>query len=167
HPVGDPELAGLLLRERARPVARAERAPGRRGVGAGEVVALPAAAVIEDARAAVAVADGGQARGHLADRRVPVALLEGAVRLAAERREQPVAPVLVEVELVRLLAGVAARRGVALVAAQADEAAPVELHLEAAVALAQDAGGRLPAHANEGGQSGLFMQLFSAGMRRR
>ena len=54
HAVAHPELAGLLLRERARAVARAERAPRRRRVRAGQVVPLAAAAVIEDRVAAVA-----------------------------------------------------------------------------------------------------------------
>ena len=53
----DPCLAGLLLRQRIRPVARADRLEERAAVGAAEVVALPAAAVVEDLVAAVGVAD--------------------------------------------------------------------------------------------------------------
>src|SRR5690606_38120364 len=106
-----------------------------------------AAAVIEDGLAAVRVAHPGQARRHLADGGVPVDGLEAAVGAAAERRGHPVAAALVVVEAVRLLAGVALRRGMALVAAQPDQAAAVgaaELDLQSAVALAQDAGGWLP-----------------------
>src|SRR5512143_2767380 len=54
---------------------------------------------------------------------------------------------LVVVEPVRLLAGVALRGRVALVAPQPDQVAPAlaaQLDLEAAVALAEDAGGGLP-----------------------
>ena len=49
----DPALAGLLLGQRARAVARAERLQEGAAVGAAEVVALPAAAVVEDRLAAV------------------------------------------------------------------------------------------------------------------
>ena len=56
EPSVDPGLAGLLLRQRARAVARAERAQERAAVAAAEVVALAAAAVVEDRLAAVLVA---------------------------------------------------------------------------------------------------------------
>jgi hypothetical protein len=65
-----------------------------------------------------------------------------------QRLGEPVAAVLVVIEPVRLLARVAARRRMALVAAHPHQVAGVELDLEAAVALAQDAGRSLPvAHA--------------------
>ena len=80
HPVVDPELARLLLRERARLVARAEHGARGAPVRARQVIALPAAAVIEDRLAAVRVAHRGEARGHLADRGVPVDLLEACRR---------------------------------------------------------------------------------------
>ena len=114
-----PELAGLLLRQRARAERRAERGPGGGGVRAAEVVPLPAAAVVEDRRAAVGVAHVGEAGGDLADRGVPVDLLEGAVGPAAQRRGEAVRTVLVVVEAQRLLARVAVRRGMGLVAADA------------------------------------------------
>ena len=53
----DPRLAGLLLRQRIRPVPRADGLEERAAVGAAEVVALAAAAVVEDLVAAVGVAD--------------------------------------------------------------------------------------------------------------
>ena len=59
-------------------------------VGAAEVVALPAAAVVEDRLAAVLVAHRARPRGDLGDRRVPVDLLERAVGAPAQRRRQPV-----------------------------------------------------------------------------
>src|SRR5947209_5863635 len=91
----DPELARLLLRECVRGVHRPEGRPRRPRVCPAEVVPLPAAAVVEDRLAAVRVADAGEAGGDLADRGLPVDLLEAAVRAAAERRGEPVAPVLV------------------------------------------------------------------------
>src|SRR6185436_15140332 len=145
HPIGDPELAGLLLRERARPVARAERAPGCGRVRAGQVVALAAAAVIEDRVAAMAIAHRREPRGDLADRGVPVDRLERAVGAPPQRLGDAVAAVLVVVEAMRLLACIAARRGMALVAADPDQVVALELDLEAAVALAEDARRALPA----------------------
>src|SRR5512138_135964 len=67
--------------------------------------------------------------------------------------------VLVVIEPVRLLARVAARRRMALVTAQAHEVAVLDLDLEPAVALAQDARRRFP-HADEHRQSGLVMQPY-------
>src|ERR687887_595573 len=53
----DPALAGLLLGQRARAIAGAERAQEGAAVAAAEVVALAAAAVVEDRLAAVRVAE--------------------------------------------------------------------------------------------------------------
>ena len=88
HLAVDPELAGLLLRQRVGAVAAAERTQGGAAVAATEMVALPAAAVIEDRLAAVGVAHRREALGDLADRGVPVDLLERAVGAATQRREQ-------------------------------------------------------------------------------
>ena len=140
----DPTLAGLLLGQGARAVAGAERAQEGAAVGAAEVVALAAAAVVEDRLAPVLVADALEARGDLCDRGVPVDLFVAAVRPAPHRRREAVGAVLVMVETHRLVAGVALGSGVRLVAADLVELAPVELHLDAAVALAEDAGGLLP-----------------------
>ncbi len=52
----DPVLTGLLLCQRVRAVVRAERLEERAAVRAAEVVALAAAAVVEDLVAAVGVA---------------------------------------------------------------------------------------------------------------
>ena len=79
----DPELAGLLLRQRVRHVADAERGARRRRIRAAEVVGLPAAAVVEDRLAAVLVADRAQPlRRSRAIGGVPVDRLERAVRPA-------------------------------------------------------------------------------------
>ena len=147
HLLGDPELAGLLLRERTRAVDRAERRARAARVGAGQMVPLPAATVVEDRLAAVRVAHRGEALRDLADRGVPVDLLEAAVGAAAQRHGQPVRAVLVVIEPRRLLARIAARGRVGVVAAYAHQTPAVfaaELHLDPAVALAQDAGGRFP-----------------------
>ena len=107
----DPELAGLLLRERARADSTdPSSARVARAVRAGQVVALSAAAVVEDRLAAVRVADRREARGDLADRGVPVDLLEAAVGATAQRLRQAVRAVLVVVEARGLLARVAAAR---------------------------------------------------------
>src|SRR5690349_12083895 len=98
----DPELAGLLLRERIRRVDRSEGCAGRARVRTAEVIPLPSAAVIEDGVAAVGVAHARHPLGDLADRRVPVDLLERAVGTAAQRRGQPPLRVLVVVEALRL-----------------------------------------------------------------
>src|SRR5262249_36767207 len=132
-----------------------------------EMVPLPAAAVVEDRLPAVGIADGREAFRDLADRRVPVDLLEAAVAAPAKRFREPVWTVLVVVEPERLLAGVPLRGRMRVVAAHAHQAPPVraaELHLDAAVALAQDAGGRLPVGDAGGGLvSGLFGGLFAHG----
>ena len=85
-----------------------------------------------------------EALGDLGDRGVPVDLLVAAVGASAHRGGQPAAVVLVVIEPQRLVAGVALRRRMLLVAADLGERAALELHDDAAVALAQDAGGRLP-----------------------
>jgi hypothetical protein len=113
-------------------------------VPAAEVIPLSAAAEVEDRFAAVHVADRRQASGHLADGGVPVDLLEGAVGAAAQRHGQPIRAVLVVIEPQRLVAGIARGDRMGPVAADAREAPAVELHLDAAVALAQDARGALP-----------------------
>ncbi len=149
----DPELAGLLLGEGVRPEARAERGPGARRVGAAQVVPLPATSVVEDRLPAVGVADLGEAGRHLGDGGVPVDLLEGAVGAPAQRAGQAVAAVLVVVEPQRLLARVALGGRVGLVAPDAGERPSVvaaEAHLDAAVALAQDAGGLVPGVVDHG-----------------
>jgi hypothetical protein len=125
------------------------------------VVPLPAAAEIEDAVAAVGVAQRREPACDLADGGVPVDDLEAAVGAPAQGvghtftlRQHPgparqwcSAGVLVVVEAERLLTGVALRRRVALVATDALEPPAVlqgpQTDLDAAVALAGDAG-RLP-----------------------
>ena len=157
----DPELAGLLLGQGVRAVpAGAEGGERGAGVGPAEVVPLPATAEVEDGVAAVGVAHGAEPGRHLADGGVPVDLLERAVGPAPQRAGQALARaghagrrhcaaagVLVVVEPQGLLARVALRHRVRLVAADALEPAAVvaaEPHLDAAVALAEDAGGRVP-----------------------
>ena len=74
--------------ERCERRARAQRA----AVGAAEVVALAAAAVIEDPFAAVLVAHAVEAGGDLAIAVSQSICLEAAVRAPAQRRGQPVGP---------------------------------------------------------------------------
>jgi len=109
-----------------------------------EVVALPTAAVEEDLVAAVLGPDGRQPLGDLGDRGVPVDLLIGPVGTPSQRARQPDRPRLVVVEPQRLLAGVALGARMRLVAADLGQSPPFDLHLDPAVALAQDAGALLP-----------------------
>src|SRR5262249_36784270 len=141
------------------------RGAGRTRVRPRQMIALTAAAVVEDGLAAPGVADAREARGHLTDRGVPIDRLEGTVVAPAEGGGQAMPAVLVGgraprvsrgVAPRRLLAGVALRGGVRLVAADARQPAPVELHLDAAVDAAQDAGGLVPVgHGTPGARSGF------------
>src|ERR1700674_1182507 len=97
------------------------------------MISLPAAAVIENARAAPGFAHAEKAGGDLANRGVPVDLLKRAVGPAPHRRGQPIAPVLVVVQTLRLLAGVAARRDVGAVTADPRDQAPLDLDFDSAV----------------------------------
>ena len=119
-----PGLARLLLRQRVGAVAHAERLERAIGIGGAQVVALAAAAVVQDAFAAVLCLDGLQLRGDLAHGGVPVDALVAAVRATAQRRVQPVGAVLVVVHALRLLADVTLRDRVRLVAADAHDATP-------------------------------------------
>ena len=103
------------------------------------MVALAAASVVEDRLAAVLVANRPQALGDLGDRRVPVDLLERAVRAPAQRRRQAVAGVLVVVEALGLLTGIAVRARACLVAPDRRQVPVLDLHLDAAVEAAEDA----------------------------
>src|SRR5262249_34523018 len=113
-----------------------------------QVIALTAAAVIEDRLAAEPVADGAESRGDLGDRGVPVDGFKCPVGSAAERVQDALAAtVLVVVEAGGLLARVAPGGRVGLVPADLLEPAPVgaaQSDEDPAVALAQDASGRLP-----------------------
>ena len=131
-----------LLRYTPNPVRRsAMHAPQ-------QVVALPAAAVVQDLVAAVLVAHRAEARGDLADRGVPVDLLVRAVITTAQRVEHTLTTtVLVVVEAQRLLAGVPLGRRVGRLHVRIRlEGVPIgsEPDLDATVALAQDAGGLVP-----------------------
>ena len=146
----DPELTRLLLGERVRAVdaARARRGSLRRTRRRGGSPVPHRRSRRSTSRRAPRLIATGTCR-DLRDRRVPVDLLEGPVLTATERRGQPAVLVLVVVEAQRLLARVALRSGMRLVAADPLEATPVEPHLDPAVDAAQDAGGLVPlvAHA--------------------
>src|SRR5262245_19939742 len=163
HQAIDPRFAGFLLRDRARPELRAERAQRRRAVEAAEVVSLPAAAVVQDRLAAVRVPHGREPPGDLGHRGVPVDLLERAVRATAQRMEHALAPtVLIVIEAKGLLTGIALRAGMRLVAPDLLKTATVltaELDQDAAVALAEDARRRFPVGSALGGDLGRHRLL--------
>ena len=140
----DPRLAGLLLGQRVGTVARADRLEERSAVGAAEVVSLSAAAVVEDLVSAVRLADPLKPVGDLRNRGVPVDFLIGAVIAAAQRCGQPARIGLVVVQLQGFVAGVPARGGVVLVAADLGQLPVLGLHDDPAVALAEDAGRGFP-----------------------
>ena len=147
HAAGDVELAGLFLRDGAALVAHAQCGAHRAAVQARQVVALATAAVIQQAGTAVAAGQRHRTLGDLAQRGVPVDRLEAAVGAPAHRVGEALRAVLVVVHARGLFAGVTARSGVRVVATHAHQVAAVlaaELHLQAAVVLAQDAGGALP-----------------------
>src|SRR5690606_36447475 len=113
-----------LLSQGTRAVPPAERPEHRQAVRTAQVVALSAAAVVQERFAAMGVADRAQAGGDFGDRGVPADLVGGAVGAAAQRaQDATVVTVLVVVEAQRLLAGVALAGGVGLVAADPLEAA--------------------------------------------
>ena len=108
------------------------------------MIPLPAAAVIEDARAAPLLAHLEEARGDLADCGVPVDFLESAVGPPPHRRGQPIPAILVVVNPLRLLAGIALRRDMLPVTADTRDMPSLELHLDSAIDTAQDANRLLP-----------------------
>jgi hypothetical protein len=140
----NPRLARLLLRQRARAVARSERPQERSAVAAPEMVALPATAVEEDRLPPVLVADLREPSGDLGDRGVPADLLIAPVRPAPHRTSQTVRTVLIVVQPHRLIARIALAPRVRLVTADPLQPTPVQLDLDSAVALAQDAGSLRP-----------------------
>jgi hypothetical protein len=88
------------------------------------VVTLAAAAVVENGIPAVRVAYVCQTRGDLADRGSPVDRFERPVGAPAQRLRQSVGIVLVVVEAMRFLAGVALGDRMPLVSAQANQMPP-------------------------------------------
>jgi len=147
HHSVDPELAGFLLRQGIGAVLHAQHPAGGGGVTARQVVALPTPAVIEDALPAFPVPQGEQALAHFANGGIPVNGFKAAIGQAPQGGGQAVPAVLVVVQAGGFLAEIALGGGVRLVAADADDLAlifPAQLDLDAAVALAQDAGAGLP-----------------------
>ena len=146
----DPRFARFLLRQRIGTVARPEGLQECAAIGSAQMVALPAAAIVEDLVSTVGVADVLESFGDLDNRCVPVDLLVASVCPSSHRRGQPGAVVLVVVQPQRLVAGVALRTRMLLVAPDAGQRAILDLHDDAAVAFAQDACGRLPISGHRG-----------------
>ena len=144
HSALDPELARLLLRQGVRAVDPSVCANGCGPVGSTQVIPLTPTAVVQDLLAAHGVANLCQARGHLSDRGIPVDRLEAAVGLAAQGAGQAVAVVLVVIEPGLLLASVAVRARVPAIAADLHDVSILDLDLQPAVDVAQDAGRVLP-----------------------
>ena len=161
HLALDPELAGLFLGQGVGAVLHPEGLQRAVAVGAAEVVALRAAAVVEDAFAAMPALDGEEFLRHLADRRVPVDGFVAAIGAPAHRRVQAVGAVLVVVHALRFLADVALRGGVVVIAADLADAAILGLHFQPAVEAAEDTGGLLPLRGRR--SHGVFLVVVVAG----
>ena len=126
HVAVDPEIAGLLLRQRVEDMPRAERAQKRVGIGAAGVIALAAAAIERKALAAVAIDHLAQPRRRSPQIAVShVDRVEPAVGASAQRRGQPVAVMRVVGNARRLVAEITLRFRVVAVAAHLGDPALV------------------------------------------
>ena len=144
HMAVDPEIAGLLLRQRVEDMARAERAQQRRGIGAAGMIALAAAAVERKALAAMAIDDVAQSCGDLGNRGVPVDRVKAAIGAPAQRRGQAIAVMGIEGNARGLVAEIAVGFRVVAVAAHFRDAVIFDQHFEAAIDVAEIAGGLPP-----------------------
>src|SRR5215471_14761081 len=140
HVAVDPEVAGLLLRQRVEDLARAEPTQHRIGIGAAGVVALAATAIERDALAAVTVDHLAQPRRDLGYRGVPVDFVEAAVGATAQRRGQPVPVMGVKGNARGLVAEIALRFRIVAVAAHFRDPALIDQDLDAAIDVAEIAG---------------------------
>src|SRR6185437_4882708 len=140
----DPEVTGLLLRQRIEHVARPERAQKSGRIGAAGMIALASASIERDRLAAMAFNQVAQARGDFADRGVPVDLVKAAVGPAAERRGQPVAVMRIEGNPRGLVAEIAFRFRMVAVAPHLGDPAVIDEDLDPAIDIADVARGLLP-----------------------
>src|SRR5882724_7375069 len=123
---------------------RAERAQERRRVGAAGMIALAAAAIEREALAAVPVHQLAQARGDFRNRGVPVDRVEAAVGASAQWRGQPVLVMGVVGNARGLVAEITFRFRVLAVAAHFRDAVLIDHDLDAAIDVADVAGGLSP-----------------------
>jgi hypothetical protein len=122
------------------------------------MVSLAATAVVEDRLTAMRVTDRRQTCGHFSDRGVPVNLFETAVTAPTERTCQAVRAILVEIDAMGLLTGIALRSGMRIVAAHLYEAAAVftaKLYLDTTITLTENAGSRFPLSLGGSGRDGM------------
>src|SRR5258705_2370686 len=140
----DPEVTGLLLRERVSEIRRAHRAHQRNCEWTARNIALPSAAIERKRIAAVRGADLIQALRDLAQRRIPGDWLEAAVGAPAQRSRQAIRLILVVVEPLRLLTSIALGIRMQFVAAHLDYPAPLSDDLDSAVDVAEVAGSLPP-----------------------
>ncbi len=131
----------LLLREGVEPAARARAAEKGHRVGRVHVVALSADADERDGARRVPAPDLVQPGRDLGDRRRPVDLLERAVGTAAQRVPHAVAVLDVVGDAEGLVADVALRDGIRLVASHGHDAAILDVDAQPAVVAAEDAHG--------------------------
>src|SRR6185295_17013749 len=158
QPPVDPEVAGLLLRQRGIVIARPHRLDEAMAVHAAQVVPLAAAAVIRQRPPAVRVADRRELPGDLPDRRLPRDPLERAVRPPAQRRVEAVGVVLVIVETRRLLAEITLGARMPFIAADPRDPLAVELDLDAAIERAEDARRGMPILLDGSGAHGHLLR---------
>ena len=82
----DPGFARFLLRQGVRAIFDAEGCNGAEGIGGTKVVALTAAAIVENARAAVLCFDGRKLVRDLSNRGVPINGFVSAIRAPSQGR---------------------------------------------------------------------------------
>ena len=144
HMAVDPEVAGLLLRQRVEDIARTERAQERIGIGAAGVVALPAPAIERQALAAVPVDQVSHPLGDLGNRDIPRDRIEAAVGATAQRRREPVLVVRVVRNARRLVAEIALRFRAGTIAPDLFDMPVIDQDFDAAIDVTEIAGRLVP-----------------------
>ena len=140
HLTADPELAGFFLGQGVAAVFDAKMAQHAVGIQTAQVITLAAATQKKDLVAAVPRLNLAQPCRDLSNRCVPVHALVGAVLAPPKRAVQPVGAVLIVIEPRSLVAQIAARAGVFLVALDLKDlptALAAQLNLDPAVNAAQ------------------------------
>jgi hypothetical protein len=121
------------------------------------MVSLAAAALVEDRLTAMRVTDRRQTYSYFSDRGVPVDFLETAVTASTEWTCQTVRAVLVEIDTMCLLTGIALGSRMGIIAAHFHEAATVftaKLYLDTTITLTENAGSRFPLSLGGSGRDG-------------
>ena len=144
HVPVDPEVAGLLLRQRVEDIARTERAQERIGIGAAGVVALAATAIECHALAAVAINEAAHPLGDLCNRHVPLDGVKTSVGTATQWRGEPILVVRIVRNARGLVAEVALGFRAGPVTADLFDMPVINQDLDAAIDVTEIAGRLMP-----------------------